>query len=51
MEDMVKISIRCSKKLKKEASKKLKESQYLTISNFVRMQLHDFVYKGEKNGK
>ena len=45
----VTLSIRCPKKLKEEAIEKLRESKYQTLSNFVRLQLYDFVKEGDKN--
>ena len=45
----VTLSIRCPRKLRDEAVKKLKESKYVTLSNFVRFQLHEFVTEGDKN--
>jgi len=44
----VTLSIRCPKELRDEAVKKLKASKYVTLSNFVRFQLHEFITKGDE---
>lgn len=43
------LTIRCPRKLKEEAIQKLKNSKYGTLSNFVRLQLYDFVKRGDEN--